>query len=99
MVSALTASTLFLCFYLYYHLTSRGITHYQGQGIWRGIYFSILLSHTPLAVLIVPFSLVAVRHAIKKDFIRHTRITRWLYPVWMYVSITGVLIYAMLYVF
>ena len=99
MLSAFTASAVFLCTYLYYHLTSAGITHYKGQGISRGIYFFILGTHTPLAVLIVPFIIMAIRHAYKGEFQKHTRITRWLYPVWLYVSVTGVIIYLMLYVF
>ncbi len=99
MRSAFTSSALFLCTYLYYHLTSAGITRYKGQGIWKGIYFFVLGTHTPLAVLIVPFIILAIRHAYKGDFVKHTRITRWLYPTWLYVSVTGVIIYLMLYVF
>jgi len=98
MSAALLASILFLCFYLIYHLSGRGLTRYQGEGMARLIYFAILLTHTPLAVLIVPFSLAAVYHAVKGNFASHTRITRWLFPVWVYVSVTGVLIYVMLYV-
>ena len=98
MLSAFTSSTLFLCCYLYYHLTSRGITHYQGQGIKRTIYFLILGTHTPLAVLIVPFIIMAIRYALRGEFAKHTRITKWLYPTWVYVSVTGVLIYLMLYI-
>ncbi len=99
MLCAFASSTLFLCTYLYYHLTSAGITHYKGQGLWRTTYFFILGTHTPLAVLIVPLIIIAIRHALKGDFIKHTRITRWLYPTWMYVSVTGVMVYLMLYVF
>ena len=99
MLGALTASALFLASYLIYHLTVHGVTRYQGEGLWRIIYFTILLTHTPLAALIVPFVLAAVWYAVRGDFIRHTRITRKLLPVWLYVSVTGVLIYLMLYVF
>lgn len=99
MVAALCSSALFLCSYLTYHALIHGVTQYQGQGLLRAIYFIILGTHTPLAAIIVPFSIIAVRHAIRKDFAKHTRITRWLFPVWMYVSLTGVLIYLMLYVF
>ena len=99
MAAALTASALFLCSYIAYHILIQGVTKYPHQGIARVIYFFILCTHTQLAVIILPFSILAVRHAIKKDFIKHTRITRWLLPVWMYVSLTGVLIYLMLYVF
>jgi uncharacterized membrane protein YozB (DUF420 family) len=75
------------------------VTFYQGLGIGRGIYFTILLTHTPLAIIIVPFCIMAVVHAVKGNFTAHVRITRWLFPTWMYVSVTGVLIYFMLYVF
>lgn len=97
MLCAFACSTLFLCTYLYYHLSSRGISHYQGRGILRTIYFIVLGTHTPLAVLIVPFIIMAIRHALRGEFEKHTRITRWLYPTWIYVSVTGVIVYLMLY--
>ena len=99
MLSALAASTLFLISYVTYHALIHGVTRYQGQGIWRVVYFTILLTHTPLAVIIVPFSLTAVWHAAHGNFKKHVRITRWLLPVWAYVSATGVVIYLMLYTF
>ena len=99
MICAFAASVLFLCAYLYYHLTSRGISHYQGKGILRIIYFIVLGTHTPLAVLIVPFIIMAIRFALRGEFERHTKITRWLYPTWAYVSVTGVIVYLMLYIF
>ena len=99
MSAALIASFLFLFFYLAYHLSGRGLTRYQGKGASRVVYFTILLTHTPLAVIIVPFSLAAVYHAVRGNFASHVRITRWLFPVWVYVSLTGVLIYLMLYIF
>ena len=99
MISALVTSSAFLVSYITYHILIHGVTRYQGQGIWRGIYFFILSTHTPLAVIVVPFSLMAIRYALRKDFKRHTGITKWLLPVWMYVSVTGVLIYVMLYIF
>ena len=99
MLSALFCSALFLVCYLLYHYLKHGIvTRYEKEGILRVVYFSILLTHTPLAVLIVPFSMTAVYHALKGNFDKHVKIVRWLFPVWMYVSITGVLIYLMLYV-
>jgi len=97
MIAALLTSGAFLVCYLYYHFTAVGITRYQGQGIMRLIYFVILLSHTPLATLMTPFILAAVYFAWRGRFETHTRITRWVWPVWMYVSVTGVLIYVMLY--
>jgi uncharacterized membrane protein YozB (DUF420 family) len=99
MLCAFGCSALFLCTYLYYHLTSRGISHYKGTGIFRTIYFIVLGTHTPLAALIVPFIIMAIRHALRGEYQKHTRITRWLYPVWLYVSVTGVWVYLMLYVF
>ena len=96
MGAAFTASILFLVFYLTYHFTA-GLKRYQGEGVSRIFYFALLLTHTPLAALIVPFGLIAVTHALRGNFSSHTRITRWLFPVWLYVSITGVVIYFMLY--
>ena len=99
MVCALCASTIFLVCYVTYHTLIHGVTHYQRQGILRFIYFFILMTHTPLAAIIPPAAGVAVFHALKGNFQSHTKITKWLYPVWMYVSVTGVIIYLMLYIF
>ncbi len=98
MVGALIASTLFLISYITYHAMIQGVTKYQKEGFIRAVYFFILGTHTPLAALIVPFIIAAVRYAMKGDFAKHTRITKWLLPVWMYVSLTGVIIYVMLYI-
>ena len=98
MITALILSAAFLASYLLYHYLSPGVTRYQGQGVIRIVYFSILLTHTPLAALIVPFCVAAVYQALKGDFSAHKKITRWLLPVWLYVSFTGVLIYLMLYI-
>ncbi len=99
MMCALCASALFLVSYVTYHVLIHGVTHYQKQGVLRAIYFFILGTHTPLAMIIVPFSLMALRFALQGKFDKHVKITRWLWPAWMYVSLTGVLIYLMLYVF
>jgi putative membrane protein len=99
MVSAFAMSVLFLCSYLTYHFMVPGVTKYEGQGILRLVYFMVLLTHTPLAAIVPPVALIALYHAHKKNFESHTRITKWLFPVWMYVSVTGVVIYLMLYVF
>ena len=100
MVNAFISSTLFLVSYVTYHTLKHGVvTHYQKEGILRVIYFTILGTHTPLAILIVPFAIMALRYALKGNFQKHTQITRWLLPVWMYVSVTGVIIYLMLYIF
>jgi len=99
MSAALTASVLFLIFYLYYHFSGAGITHYEKGGFLRTLYFSILFTHTPLAVIVPPAAITALWHALHKNYSKHTRITRWLLPVWLYVSVTGVIIYFMLYIF
>ena len=99
MIIALCASVLFLICYVSYHYIHGTVTRYQHHGILRAIYFFILLTHTPLAVLIVPFIIAAVYFALKGNYAAHVKITRWLWPTWMYVSVTGVLIYIMLYIF
>lgn len=98
MVAALVVSTVFLVSYLTYH-HFHGSTKYTKEGMIRLVYFTILITHTPLAALVVPSCITAVYFALKGDFRAHVRITKWLYPVWMYVSVTGVVIYLMLYVF
>ena len=98
MICAFFCSIFFLCTYLYYHITSRGISHYQGKGLLKLIYFLVLIPHTILAVTIVPFIIMAIRHALRGEFEKHTKITKWLYPTWAYVSVTGVVVYLMLYI-
>jgi uncharacterized membrane protein YozB (DUF420 family) len=95
-VSAVVTSTVFLASYLTYHYF-HGTTHFAGQGIARPIYFVILISHTILAIVIVPLVLVTLYRAIKGDFLRHRNIARWTLPAWLYVSATGVIVYLMLY--
>ena len=95
-LAALTASVLFLVSYIVYH-SHHGVTKFAGQGIVRPIYFTILFTHTFLAAVIVPFVIVTVRRAKRGDFQRHKRIARWTLPLWLYVSITGVVVYLMLY--
>ena len=98
MIAAVVTSTLFLISYLYYHVVLRaGVTHFQGKGVWRPVYFSILISHTFLAVVVVPFILVTLYRALKGNFRRHKAIARYTFPIWMYVSVTGVVIFVMLY--
>lgn len=99
MIAALISSILFLISYVTYHALKHGVvTKYTGLGFKRVLYFFILLTHTPLAILIVPFCLIAVSHGLNGKFEKHKAITRWLLPVWMYVAVTGVLIYLMLYI-
>ena len=96
MGAALVSSALFLSCYLYYHFHT-GSTRFQQLGFIRLVYFTILFTHIPLAVLMVPFILAAVWAALKGNFVRHKKIVKWVWPVWMYVSVTGVIIYVMLY--
>lgn len=98
MIAALFFSFTFLISYVTYHALHPGVTRYQGEGLLRAVYFFILLTHTPLAALIVPFVIAAVYFALRGERQRHTMITKRLLPVWLYVSVTGVAIYLMLYV-
>jgi len=98
MIAAVITSTLFLISYLYYHVVLRaGVTHFQGEGVWRPLYFTILISHTFLAVVVVPLVLITLSRALKGNFARHKAIARYTFPIWMYVSVTGVVIFVMLY--
>jgi uncharacterized membrane protein YozB (DUF420 family) len=96
MITALTSSSIFLACYLYYHWHV-GSVHFQGQGWSRPVYFSILISHTILAAVIVPMIIITLSRALRERFDRHRAIARWTYPLWMYVSVTGVIVYFMLY--
>jgi uncharacterized membrane protein YozB (DUF420 family) len=96
MLTALGTSTLFLVSYLYYH-AHVGSVHFRGQGWVRPLYFTILISHTILAAAIVPLVLITLNRALKARFPAHRSIARWTFPLWLYVSITGVVIYLMLY--
>ncbi len=96
MLSAFGTSTLFLISYLTYHYHV-GSIHFAGQGGVRSLYFTILISHTILAVAILPLALVTVYRALRGRFDRHVRIARWTLPLWLYVSVTGVIVYWMLY--
>jgi putative membrane protein len=95
-VSAFVVSTVFLISYLVYHF-NHGTTRFTGQGIARPIYFTILTTHTILAIVIVPLILITFYRALRGDFARHRRIARITLPLWLYVSITGVIVYLMLY--
>jgi len=97
MLAAFATSTLFLICYLYYHLVLHGLTHFQGQGISRPLYFALLTSHTILAAAVVPFILITLARALKGKFAKHKAIAPYTFAIWMYVSVTGVIIYIMLY--
>ncbi len=96
MVAAFIVSAIFLTSYLVYHY-SAGRTEFKGQGWIRPVYFTILLTHTVLAVAIVPLILLTFHRALKERFELHKKIARWTWPLWMYVSVTGVVIYLLLY--
>jgi putative membrane protein len=98
MISAFVTSTLFLISYLVYHYY-HGATSFPGQGIARLIYFTVLTTHTTLAVVIVPLVFITFSRAFNKKFDRHRKIARWTLPIWLYVSVTGVVVYLMLYHF
>jgi putative membrane protein len=98
MTSAFVVSTLFLVSYVTYHYHA-GSRSFTGQGIIRPIYFVLLITHIVLAAVILPFVLTTLYRAWRGDFGRHVRIARWTLPIWLYVSVTGVLVYWMLYHF
>jgi uncharacterized membrane protein YozB (DUF420 family) len=98
MLAAVSASTVFLGCYLYYH-AHVGSVHFPGQGWARGLYFSILISHTILAAAVPVLVVLTLVFAFRQKFERHRRIARWTYPIWLYVSVTGVIVYLMLYQF
>jgi len=96
MLAAFVCSTVFLACYLYYHFHA-GVIRFQGHGWIRPVYFALLLSHTILAIVVVPMVLVTLARALRSDFARHRAIARWTYPIWLYVSVTGVLVYLFVY--
>jgi len=96
MLAALACSTLFLVSYVVYHVQV-GSMKFTGEGWVRPVYFTILISHTVLAVAVVPLAIVTLVRALRERFDRHRRIARITLPVWLYVSVTGVVVYWMLY--
>ncbi len=96
MVSAFGVSVVFLISYLTYHANA-GATRFTSQGVVRFVYFPILISHTILAALVPVLAVVTLRRAIRGDYDEHRRLARWTLPVWLYVSVTGVIVYLMLY--
>lgn len=96
MLAALTCSGLFLISYLVYHFNV-GSVRFEGQGWIRMVYFGVLVSHTVLATAIVPLVVITVVRALRARFDRHRVIARWTLPLWLYVSVTGVAVYWMLY--
>ncbi len=96
MVAAFICSTAFLISYVIYHVRV-GNVHFMGQGWIRPVYFTLLISHVLLAVAILPLAIITLSRALREQFDRHRRIARWTLPLWLYVSVTGVIIYVMLY--
>ena len=96
MLSAFATSALFLTSYLVYH-ANVGSVPFQGRGTVRIVYFTVLITHVILAAAILPLALMTLSRALANRFDRHRRIARWTLPIWLYVSVTGVVIYLMLY--
>jgi len=97
MAAALVTSTVFLASYLTYHYLSHTVTRFVEPAWFRPFYLTILLTHTVLAVVILPLIALTVYRAVRQQFEKHKRIARWTWPLWMYVSATGVVIYLLLY--
>ena len=96
MLAAFGCSVLFLASYLYYH-SQVGSVRFEGQGMVRTFYFSLLLTHTVLAATVPFLALITLVQGLRERFDRHVRIARWTLPIWLYVSVTGVIVYWMLY--
>lgn len=98
MIAAVCTSTLFIACYLWYH-AHVGTVHFTGTGWSRPVYFGILITHTVLAAAIVPLVIITLVLGLRRRDSKHRRIARWTYPIWIYVSCTGVIVYLMLYQF
>jgi putative membrane protein len=96
MIAACVTSTLFLISYLTYH-AQVGSVRFERQGFVRPLYFTILITHVTLAALVLPLAIVTLSRGLKERFDRHRAIARWTLPIWLYVSVTGVLVYVLLY--
>jgi uncharacterized membrane protein YozB (DUF420 family) len=98
MITAFVTSSLFLMSYLYYHWPGHGgSVYFRGTGWTRILYITILTSHTILAIAIVPMVLITLTRGLREQFDRHRAIARWTFPIWLYVSVTGVIVYFMLF--
>ena len=96
MIAAVVASALFLACYVYFHWHV-GDIRFLRQGIWHVIYLVVLIPHVTLAIVIVPMVIITLSRGLRGRYDRHRAIARWTWPLWMYVSVTGVLVYCMLY--
>lgn len=97
MVAAFVTSVMFLMAYVTYHLNTEVVTRFREPQWFRPIYLAILLTHTILAMVVVPLVLLTLHRASKAQFEAHRKVARWTWPIWMYVSVTGVVIYLLLY--
>jgi putative membrane protein len=97
MLAAVATSIAFLCCYLTYHLNVQTVTHFRDPAWFRPIYLVILLTHTVLAAVIVPLILLTLYRAGRQNFEAHKKVARWTWPLWIYVSVTGVTVYLLLY--
>jgi uncharacterized membrane protein YozB (DUF420 family) len=96
MISAFVTSSLFLISYVIYHAQS-GSKPYPGTGLMRYVYFSILIPHVTLAAVVLPMAIVTLGRGLRREDVRHRRLARWTLPIWLFVSVTGVIVYVMLY--
>lgn len=96
MIAAFTASSLFLVSYVVYH-AQVGSKPFPGTGLVRTVYFAILIPHVVLAAVVLPMAIVTLRRGLRRDDVRHHAIARWTLPLWLFVSVTGVIVYVMLY--
>ena len=96
MLAALVTSSLFLICYLTYH-AQVGSVRFTRAGFVRPLYFTILITHVTLAITVLPLALITAARGLKADYRRHRKIARWTFPIWLYVSLTGVLVYVLLY--
>jgi len=97
MIAAFCCSALFLVLYLYFHFHA-GVIRFGGQGWIRPVYFTLLLTHTVLAAVIVPLVLITLSRGLRAKYAKHRAIAKWTLPLWLYVSVTGVIVYWLLYV-
>ena len=96
MLAAFTTSALFLICYIVYH-AQVGSVRFTRQGLVRPIYFTILITHVTLAAVVLPLAIVTLSRGLQARYPQHRRIARWTFPIWLYVSVTGVLVYVLLY--
>ena len=96
MLAAFSTSALFLVSYVIYHVNI-GSRAFTGTGVIRVVYFVILITHIVLAIAVVPMAIVTLRRGLRRDDLRHKAIARWTFPIWLYVSVTGVVVYVLLY--